>query len=207
MHARDHHFGEEAMRSLVSAFAVLVTAVPSIAAAQSGGAVDRGSWLVGGSGRFARQTVEVGSGDATATTFELSPNLLYFVAHRVAIGGQLAVSTTDTENGSGSTWLIGPAARVYLAPSSSRMLPYLGLAVATGRSSFESDDSDAEGESSTWGVQGVAGITWMMSRQVGLTIEGFFDRSEDSFELGDDDTESTVTGFGLRFGFAAFLFR
>jgi hypothetical protein len=195
------------MRSLVSVFAVVVTALPSIAAAQSGGPVDRGSWLVGGTGRFARQTVEVGSGEATSTTFELRPDLLFFVATRVAIGAQVALSTTDTENGSGNAWFIGPAARVYLAPSSSRTLPYLGLSVSTGRSSFEADNSDTEGENSSWGVEAIAGITWMMSRQVGLTIEGFFDRIEDSFELGDTETESTVTGFGLRFGFAAFLFR
>jgi hypothetical protein len=195
------------MRALVSAFAVLLTAMPSIAAAQSGGPVDRGSWLVGGSGRFSRQTIEVGSGEATSTTFEISPNLLYFIANRVAIGGQLSVGTTDTENGSGSSWLIGPAARVYLAPSSSRTLPYLGLSIATGRTSFEADDSDAEGEGSSWGVEATAGITWMMSRQVGLVLEGFYDRRETTTEFGDAETESTVTGFGLRFGFAAFLFR
>ena len=195
------------MRSLVSAFAVLLTAMPSIAAAQSSGPVDRGSWLVGGSGRFSRQKFEVGSGEVTSTTFELSPNLLYFIANRVAIGGQLEVSTTDTESGGGTTWFIGPAARLYLAPSSSRTLPYLGLSVGAGRSTFDNDNSGAESENSIWEVQAIAGITWMMSRQVGLTIEGFFDRREDSFELGDDETESTATTFGLRFGFAAFLFR
>jgi hypothetical protein len=195
------------MRSFVRTFALLALAVPAAAPAQDRGPVDRGSWLVGGSAGFTRETVETESNEGTVTQFGVSPDLLYFVADRLALGGRLSLNWLDTDGGGSNGWLLGPAARLYFAPSAARTLPFVGLGVSLGKVNFESDVTDDEGGTSSWGLEAIAGLTWMASRQVGLTMEGFYDRVESEFDAGALDSETTRSTFGVRFGFAAFLFR
>ena len=175
--------------------------------------IDRGSFLLAGGASFSHTRTEVeriqGSGGPTTqrfTSLSVSPSLLFFVAPRFAIGGQLGLGYGDSESGSSTTLGIGPAARLYFAGTGARALPYIGLSVLAERVSFDDDDSDASSDASQWGPEGVAGINWMLSRQVGITGEAFLGRRAASFEQSEGaGIDQTTTSFGLRFGLAAFL--
>lgn len=193
------------MRNVFTPLTLVVLAFPVVAGAQTRGPTDKGSMLVAGTATIQRSTFEFGDNESTSTGVAISPTILFFVAPRFAIGGQLGLSRVNFEEGNSSSWLLGPAARIYFGESSSKTLPFVGASFAIGGSSTESDDSDDESGSDTWGLEGVAGITWMVSRQVGITGEAYVQRTE--FENDGFDIEQTRTDLGIRFGFAAFLFR
>lgn len=182
---------------------ILLLAAP-VAAQSAVGPTERGSVMLAGSASLSRSDIE---GNKT-TSISLQPNVLYFVANRVAIGGQLGVGYSDRENGETTAWTLGPAARLYFGGSGSKTLPYLGVAVLFGSASTETDEPIAsESDASLWGIEGVAGLTFMVSRQVGIAAELFVNRDENEFDTGTSATvTTTATSFGLRVGIAAFVF-
>ena len=195
------------MRSVVMPLTLVVLALPTIALAQSRGPTDKGSMLVAGTANIARSTTEVGDNESTSTGVSFNPSLLFFVAPRIAIGGQLGLSRINFDGGDGSSWLLGPAARFYFARGAARTLPFVGAGISFGGSSSTNDITDTTVESDVWSLEGVAGLTWMVSRQVGITGEAFLQRSESENTGAIGTLEQTRTDMGVRFGFAAFLFR
>lgn len=195
------------MRIALVLLTLVVPGLPAPTQAQSRGPTDRGSMLVGGTANVSRSTSEVGDSESTSTGVSLNPMLLYFVAPRVAIGGQLGLSRLSYDDGSSSSWLLGPAARLYFGGSESRTLPFIGANFSLGGASSDSDVGNASFESDAWSIEGVAGLTWMVSRQVGITGEAFLQRIEIENEGPTSNVEQTRTEMGIRFGFAAFLFR
>jgi hypothetical protein len=193
------------MHKTFVALTFVVCALP--AAAQSRGPTDKGSILAAGTASFVRSSFEIDDNDETITGITVNPTLLFFVAPRVAVGGQLGISRVSSDNGSGTSWLLGPAARLYFGEASSRTLPYVGLGVSFGGSSSDSDDSNLESSSDIWGLEGIAGLTWMVTRQVGITGEAFFQRTSYENDGPFAASEQKRTDIGIRFGFAAFLFR
>ena len=190
------------MRRLAPFF-LLVLAAP-LAAQTPDGPTDRGSWVLGGTGSVSRNEVD----DRSATSISLSPSVLRFVANNLAIGGEIGLSYSDADGSSSQAWRIGPAARLYFGPSSAKVLKYVGAAVLFGGSSADIDEPLAtEADASLWSVEGVAGLTFMLSRQVGISGEFFFDRQELTTSSSlTADIETRTTSYGLRFGIAAFIF-
>lgn len=205
---------------------VLVALLPSVAFAQrrdqrreqprdprqfqGGSPIDKGSILVGGGASITHSESESNGNETSVTSMSFSPNLLFFIAQRVAVGGQLSVNAFSQDDRSGSGWLLGPAARLYFGQRHSRILPYLGVGIAIGQNTLDTDEpTQVEFESDTWAMEGVAGLTFMISRQVGITAEGFLQRLEETNEASNSPAENELTNttLGLRFGFAAFLFR
>ena len=189
------------MRRLVPLF-ILVLAAP--AAAQTGGPTDRGSWVLGGSASLSRNETD----GRSATSISLAPSLLRFIANNVAVGGEIGLGYTDTDLGSTQSWRIGPAARLYFGESSAKVLKYVGAAILFGGTSSDLDEPlTTEADASLWSVEGVAGMTFMLSRQVGISGEFFVDRRESTVSSSiTADIESKTTSYGLRFGLAAFIF-
>lgn len=174
-------------------------------AAQSArpGPTDRGSMLIAGSG-----SVSHTSGDgSSATNLSIQPSIHYFVANRIALGGELGYSYTDFENGSANSWRVGPAARLYFGSPTSEILPYLGTAVLFGSGTAKTETPVSnETNASLWGIQGIAGLTFMISPNVGISGEAFLQREESTFETSAAKVTNTLTQYGLRFGVAAFVF-
>jgi len=177
------------------------------AAAQSRGPTDKGSILVAGSASIARSTSEVGDIEVKTTGVSLNPSLLFFIAPKFAIGGRLGLSRVSNDDGDATSWLLGPAARLYFGEPSARTLPYLGASVSFGGFSSDDNASNQSVSSDVWGIEGIAGLTWMVSRQVGITGEAFFERATIESDNAVFSAEQKRTDFGIRFGFAAFLFR
>ncbi len=180
---------------------VMVLSLVAAPLAAQRGPTDRGSILVSGSASFGRSEVEVSDIETEVTRFSLNPNILYFVIPNLAVGGELSYSRASVDDNDSSSWLLGPAARLYFGDARATALPYIGAGFGFG-SSDSGNDEDAD----VFSVSGVAGVTWMVSRQVGLTSEVFLQRSSIDLPVGPGDVKQKQLDYGLRFGFAAFVF-
>jgi hypothetical protein len=182
---------------------MLMFALPLAAQTAPSGPPDRGSKILGGTAGVERTSSE----GSTAFSFSVQPTLLFFVANRVALGGEVGLGYFDHENGNTTSWQIGPAARLYFGPSNAKTLPYVGAAVQFGSSNTSTDTPGAgDSESSGWRVEGVGGLTFMISRQVGVAGELVLQRDERTFDVGTTEVTNSLTRFALRFGVAAFIF-
>jgi len=193
------------MRRTIVVLTFVGLALP--AAAQSRGPTDKGSILVAGSASIARSTSEVGDIEVKTTGVSLNPSLLFFIAPKFAIGGQLGLSRVSNDDGDATSWLLGPAARLYFGEPSARTLPYVGASVSFGGFSSDDNESNQNFSSDVWGLEVSAGLTWMVSREVGSTGEAFFERATIENDNAVFTSKQKRTDFGIRFGFAAFLFR
>lgn len=170
--------------------------------AQSKHAIDKGSILIGGSAGLTRSTSEGVGGDVTVTQAFASPRALFFVAPRLAVGGEASLARLSGGGTTSSGIGIGPAIRYYLVPAAGTTLPYLGAAAHLSRTTFETSGG-ADNSSTGREFTGVAGINFMVARQVAITGEAFV--SHLSRSSRNTTNGSTVLGF--RFGVDAFLLR
>lgn len=189
---------------LVICWSLLVISTPLAGQSAPDAPTERGSRIIGGTA-----SVSHTSGGGGSTGISVQPSLLYFFADRVALGGGVGFGYSDSDNGSITSWRFGPEARFYFGPSTSKTIPYLGAAAQVGSASSDSDDGSVgslDSDASFWGLEGVAGLTFMISRQVGIAGEAFVQRDEQTLETSLSKFTSTTTRFGLRFGLAAFVF-
>jgi hypothetical protein len=192
--------------------ALPILAVQPIAAQSASRTVtDAGSLLTGGSAGLTHSSTSNGGGSSTSVG--LSPNLLVFVRRNLAIGGRVDATYTSFERGHRTLAGVGPAARLYFGDGASKLLPYVEASVgyahldATQEVVVGGVARDVSNTSTSWTPEGVFGVTAMFSRQVGLSAEAFVNRL--SFDEDDDIVGATspkVTSYGIRFGFAAFVF-
>ncbi|HJQ20499.1 MAG TPA: hypothetical protein VJ867_09145 [Gemmatimonadaceae bacterium] len=181
---------------------------PAVAAGQQKprNAIDRGSMLVGGSASLSRTTIE----DFSETIISVAPELLYFVRPGAALGGAVGVSYSQMQGGGSDWgWRVGPAVRWFFAQPDSvrKALPFVGANV--GLAGNRTDLGGGDNITGTgWTAEGSAGITWMVSRQVGLTGTLYLDHvsSKASSTLFPTSETTSATNYGLRFGFDAFVF-
>ncbi len=177
--------------------------------AQQRHATSRGSALVGGTADFRRSTTDVEDSEAS-TAVVIAPNVLYLVRNRLAIGGQASLFRSSSGDLSNSGWAVGPAVRFFPRAPGERLQPYLQGSVLYGKSTLDvilsSSPGVAEVENTTSQVGASAGLLLMLTRQVGVSSELYWER----YDLESTTRtvfESTQTNLGLRFGFAAFLMR
>jgi hypothetical protein len=172
---------------------------------------DAGSLLTGGSAGFTHSSGSGGVG--SSTTVGLSPNLLIFVRRNLALGGRVDVDYTSFKNGHRATAGVGPAARLYFGGGASKLLPYVEGSIGYSHLSSTQDvvtagvSREVSSSATSWSPEGVLGVTAMFSRQVGLSAEAFVNRisfDEEDDLIGLDNPK--ITSYGVRFGFAAFVF-
>jgi hypothetical protein len=87
--------------------------------------ITKGNWLVGGTGRFSTQSEKLNNSDVNSLLIQLSPNLGYFFANKVAVGLKPEFSYTQfkysgTENHAIALG-VGPFVRYYLLPTDNRI--------------------------------------------------------------------------------------
>lgn len=164
--------------------------------------IAKGSRLISGTASITSTSSDGGSGSLTSVSF--NPNVLWFVRDRVAVGGELGLGYQDGDGFSGTSWLIGPAARFFFAEPAAKLLPFVGVSVGFGRMHSESGTFEFTGTQRA--LELVGGATQMLARNVGLTGELFVQRTNFEVETGTTMSDNTTTMFGLRFGVSAFLF-
>jgi hypothetical protein len=165
------------------------------------GAISRGSLLIGGS---ASVTHSKNDAPPAVLSVVVSPDLLYFVKTRLAVGGQVGLSYSTSDTFSSTGWSLGPAVQYFFAEPTATMLPFVGASFGIGRSTT-SAGSGPDVTFTTTAYEGVGGIMWLLVPHVGVSGELFGRRSK--FKSGGPTTsENTQTVFGLRFGISAFVF-
>ncbi len=191
--------------------ALIALATPLRAQRTVPAAIDRGSMIVDGSASISRSrsTAESDGTEAKATSTQVSllPSLLYFVAPRFAVGGSLELSRFKNDAVTSTAVGAGPSARLYFAGQSATALPYVGTSVRVSRVSVDIDGSSSPPSTTQLGLEGVAGITFLFSRQVGIVTEAFVRRQSYSNSVSGNlpATDVTTTDLGLRVGVAAFI--
>jgi len=109
-------------RAIVAAL-VFAVALPVTAAAQTH-ALDRGSFLVGGGASFTRAGGEI-NGESVDPTTQLffAPRLMYFLRPGLALGGEATVMRSKSDDGTATSYGIGPAVAYYFGASPTRARP------------------------------------------------------------------------------------
>ncbi|HEY2163739.1 MAG TPA: hypothetical protein VGH04_07115 [Gemmatimonadaceae bacterium] len=150
-----------------------------------------GSWIVGGTGALDHQD--------NRTNISLNPSALGFVLPRFAVGGAAVLGKTWTNGGNSSVWGIGPTARLFVADPSDHVLPFLSASVLP-----EWLDQVFDQRITT--LDGSVGATYLLSPRGGLTGEIYVTHFDDRVTLsGTSAGSSSVTHYGLRFGFTVFV--
>ena len=200
------------MRARLFAILPLLLAPAAAAAAQDvsqpRGPIDRGSWLVSGGASFIREERDDEAGDSrSSTSFSIFPNALYFVVPRLAVGGQVGYGRFSADETTSSSWSIGPAVRYYFGDPRGRVLPYLGASVMRDAVTYSDDEAGIDADGTSWTYDGLAGLTFMLTRHVGISAEGFVTRAEPDGDGGGVFSPGKATAVGIRFGVAAFVIR
>jgi hypothetical protein len=159
--------------------------------------LDRGVWLVGGTGRvYGTHDLD---DDTRRFVLDLNPQLGYFVARHLAVHANLAFAYSSAAGGTHRSGGVGPGLSYYFGGPRSRLLPYL-----TARTLFvwsrsgPADDASSVSRFRQWLAGG--GISWLASRNVGLTAEAYYLRSnlkELERENGDNNSELYALNVGV----------
>jgi hypothetical protein len=182
---------------------ILLLSSVSVGAQVSTHPLHRGTWILGGSGTISSFR-DVGN-DSRYTVVELLPTALFFVSPHVALGASSALSYANGGGGHVTTLSIGPTLNYFFGAAPSRLLPFVGLRGAAGRTRYTSENQSQTNTDLT--VDGSVGITYLLVPHVGLNGAAYYRRTHSRvrgpFFDGSNDSED----FGLRFGFSAFVFR
>lgn len=191
-------------RCILWAFVALAS-VAGTATSQPRHATSRGSTLVSGTAHLSKR--EANDGDDVEWSYQLGPTHLYFARNGLALGGSMSLSRQTNDRGEFSFVGLGPAARYYFREPGAQILPYVGAAGLFGRTraSFKSvPSSDLDRTERSRMVDGFAGLLFMPSRQVGVALELFHQRSSTKVpEFGEHRVAVRETG--ARVAFNAFL--
>jgi hypothetical protein len=174
------------------------------------GPIEIGSLMLGG----AADVTHTKSDDVSSTSVTIAPDLLTFVRHGLAIGGSLLLGYTHLPQGHETDLGAGPAARLYFGGE--RVLPFVNVAtlLVRVRNTSKVDSPQGGVENSTvretaWQLDASAGLTIMLSRQVGIDGETYVQRFFATAKIPGPTVEERhlgVTLYGLRFGVRAFIF-
>lgn len=136
--------------------------------------------------------------------FEFKPAVNYFVANNLAIGLNLELSETNTDNNgsenSSLAFAVMPQVKYFFGSSKTR--PYLGaeLGLMSATTSWASSQDTFSGLG--YGLSGGAAI--FLSNNVSLNLGLEFEGS--SMKLKEDDrVKMNIGGFGMTAGFSIFL--
>lgn len=180
------------IRALLPAL-VLAAALPARAAAQAY-PTDRGSFIVGGVAGLVHSRVSQelvgGEQEYSSTQLSVAPEVEYFVAPGLAVGGRFQVLGVWSEDTSQGLFGIGPQLSYYFGRDARSIYPY----VSGGVSYFNDIDFDARAT----GADAAAGLVFMLSRGVGLNTALFYD-----VRVAE---QTRVANMGVSVGVSAFVF-
>ena len=188
-------------RSVATCAVLLAVAAPARAEAQAS-PLDRGVWLIAGTGRiYHDRDIE---DDSRRFVLDLNPQLGYFILPHVAVNANLGFAYSSTEGGFSRSFAVGPGLSYYAGGPRSRVLPFVRARTlfVWGRAGPH-DEPSSVSHFRQWVAGG--GISWLVSRNVGLTAEAFYQWSvlnQLAREGGDDTSEI----YGLMLGVTVFAY-
>lgn len=182
--------------------AVLLAVISPARADSQASPLERGVWLIGGTG-WIYETHDIDD-DSRRFVIDLNPQIGYFVIPQLAVHANLGFAYSSTTGGFSRSIAVGPGLSYYFGGPRSRVLPYL-----TARTLFvwsrsgPPDDASSVSRFRQWVAGG--GVSWLVSRNAGLTAEALYQRSvldQLAREGGDNNTEI----YGLRLGVTVFAY-
>lgn len=154
-------------------------------------ALDQSSLLLGGNASL----TSTGTGDSDRTSsFVLNPSAQYFIAPGLAVGGDVLLEYTSSDDFSTTRYGIGPTASYFFGSGERSYYPFLSGSVRAVHTNFDGPSDGA----TVMTYRGSGGILIMLSRSIGVTGELFYQMQ--------DREEFEVNTFGLAFGISAFVF-
>jgi hypothetical protein len=169
-------------------------------------AIDKGSYLFGGTASFSSQgsTIEVdGFGEQEAdrlTEIVYNVSFAYFVVPGLAIGGDSQYRRRSEGDVTGTVTSVGPSLAYFFGTPTSKAYPFLTASAGLSTVSVEIDGDSGSSNGLRFGFAG--GLSYMIARNVALTGALFY--QNESFD--DDGVSVTDEAFGFQGGVTAFIF-
>lgn len=145
--------------------------------------------------------VESDADEGRLTTFVMDFSGGSFVVPGFAIGGLFLGQLQSQDGLTISTFGIGPELSYFFQLPNRDIYP--SIAVAGILSTIAVNEGDLEASENSLAFQASAGATFMLARQVGITVEGYYLAERLNPEEGDALQGNTV---GVRGGITLFLF-
>ncbi|MEN0005588.1 MAG: outer membrane beta-barrel protein [Bacteroidota bacterium] len=163
--------------------------------------VDKGSLLFGGSIALTSQGGDLfGNNNNRFNAFSFSPNALYFVADRFAVGGQLGYTVSWVDGTSSNTIDLGPRAGYYYDLGNG-FIPFGAVGLSYNYAWVADGDLDADG----WGFSVGAGAIYTIGN-LGISAELAYNWEQQDVSFFDDFEEIVNgNGIGLNIGLVGFL--
>lgn len=192
------------------AIIILATALLLAATVSAEGPVDKGSVIVGGGFSFTSNggdLYENFEGDGQ-TFITFMPNLAFFVAPSIAVGGEIIFQKSSQGDYSESGFGIGPSVAYFFNTDPTRteikgaVYPYVELYFQYIKLSMDDGGGDDKANLTAFGGKG--GIMYMLTKHWAVNSNLYY-QSESLKPDGADDSISGST-LGLSVGVTAFLF-
>ncbi len=187
------------MRRTLMVLLGLALAVPAAARAQTF-AVDRGSWLVGGTAGWSSRASD--GEDGRDVIAGIAPSVQRFVVPGLGVGVDLTVTRSHfTGSPAVMAYGAGPTATYYFGRGARSFYPYVGGSVLVMRlhASASGPGPDLSGSSTAY--RPYAGMLTMLGRQVGLDTRLYFER-----DFADNAFQGNSSAYGMAVGVSAFVF-
>jgi hypothetical protein len=167
--------------------------------------IGKGSWIISGTAGVNSQHFD--GSDQTSTTVFVAPNALYFVAPGLAIGGQVSLGYGTNPSNTTTSFGIGPSIRYFFADQHAKTLPFASATVSPQWTSADPKGATlASSSTHGLGIEGTAGMTFLLVPHVGVTGEAYYDHSSMSGDVGSLHVTQSGYSIGVRFGVTAFVF-
>ncbi len=187
------------MRRTLVVLLGLALAVPTTARSQTF-AVDRGSWLIGGTAGWSSRASD--GEDGRDVVVGIAPSVQRFVVPGLGLGLNLTLSRSHfTGSPAVTAYGAGPTGTYYFGRGARSFYPYVGGSVLLARLhvSDSSPGPDLSGTSTVY--RPYAGILTMLGREVGLDTRLYFERY-----FAGNEVQGNSSAYGLAVGVSAFLF-
>lgn len=175
----------------------LALAVPAAARAQTY-AVDRGSWLIGGTAGFSSRADD--GQDGRDVIAGVAPSVQRFVVPGLGLGLNLTITRSHFAGSSAVTvYGAGPTATYYFGRGARSAYPYVGGSVFLSRVHVSDNTSPPFGTATAY--RPYVGLLTMVARSVGVDTRLYYERT-----LSGDEVFRNQSAYGLAVGVSAFLF-
>ncbi len=166
-------------------------------------AIDKGSFILGGSANFTSQGGDLyEADDERLTSIGLNPLLLYFVLPGFGIGGDLLINRVSQGDFSQTSLAVGPTIAYFFGNSESKVFPFVSASPLFSSTSVDVGDEDISG--SGFGFSGEAGAAFMLARNVAITGGVFYLYEKIDIDEFDESLNGNTVGVAL--GITAFIY-
>lgn len=181
----------------------------------------KGNFILGGSSRFGfsiatsqlkSDSGDIQNGETRNTSFGLRPRVGYFIINDLAIGGEVAFSTSKAKNddlnfeATGTSFSFAPFVRYYFTEGIIK--PFLQGSVGIGFSNSKTEGDFGENESKNsifnYGFDG--GVTFFLNKSISIdTGIGYAYSSSKARDNNDDNVRFVNSGFFFSTGINIFF--